>query len=231
MKYSNKVQLTLGQLKRLIRESKRPIKQVTASKLKGDVEWLKEQGTGCCHRHLWTDDEGNRVYVVVGWTEHFGGEEEGLIQAIDGSTVWTVCARIGYQTKNSAMQTDMDLDFPMPYNPDTGDCWDYTTPVREDEDYEWLANYLNRNADELYDAVSAGDVTITNESSEKDSKTKILFNMLLPQARRVVQNLLFQLDRHGYDDFGNEDTEHLRTKLDSIDADLDDVFEFVNRDR
>ena len=70
--------------------------------LKGCYKWLVKKDCGCCHLVIGTTAKHN-VSVVVGWTDC-------------GEGTYKVAWKIGWQTFNNTMQTDLDLDFDMPWN-------------------------------------------------------------------------------------------------------------------
>lgn len=76
--------------------------KVTGKWLKGCYKWLVREDCGCCHLVFGTTANHN-VCVCVGWTDCGGGE-------------YKVAWKIGWQTFNNAMQTDLDLDFDIPWN-------------------------------------------------------------------------------------------------------------------
>jgi hypothetical protein len=78
------------------------LKQVTGKWLKGCYKWLVEHDCGCCHIVFGESGE-HEVCVCVGWTD-------------DGTKDGKVAWKIGWQTFNNAMQTDLDIDFDMPWN-------------------------------------------------------------------------------------------------------------------
>lgn len=82
--------------------------QVTGRWLKGCYKWLVKEDQGCCHIVFGTTAKHN-VCVCVGWTDDgTGSQAEG--------PHYSVAWKIGWQTFNNAMQTDLDLDFDMPWN-------------------------------------------------------------------------------------------------------------------
>ena len=76
--------------------------KVTGKWLKGCYKWLVKEDCGCCHIVFGTTAHYN-VGVCVGWTA-------------DGPKEWKVAWKIGWQKFNNAMQTDLDIDFDMPWN-------------------------------------------------------------------------------------------------------------------
>lgn len=79
----------------------RELAKVTGKWLKGCYKWLVKEDCGCCHLVFGTTAKHN-VCVCVGWTDYDGKDK--------------VAWKIGWQTFNSAMQTDLDIDFDMPWN-------------------------------------------------------------------------------------------------------------------
>ena len=81
---------------------RKSLRKVTGRWLRQVYDELVEQDCGCAHipflatAHHW-------VRVCVGWTYDGAGED---------SVAW----KIGWQTFNNAMQTDLDIDFDMPRN-------------------------------------------------------------------------------------------------------------------
>ena len=80
----------------------RALDQVTGKWLKGCYKWLVNEDCGCCHLVFGTT-ANHEVCVCVGWTDD--GTE-------DGKIAW----KIGWQKFNNGMQTDLDIDFDMPWN-------------------------------------------------------------------------------------------------------------------
>lgn len=85
------------------------LKDVTGKFAKESVEWLTENKMGCCSICFATDNRYNYA-VCIGW--HDIGDE------------WVLAWKIGRQTLNNVMQCDLDVDFEMPYDPETGDVDD-----------------------------------------------------------------------------------------------------------
>jgi hypothetical protein len=107
------------------------ITKVKGSDLKSDFEWLKFNGCGCC-RHSIYDTDNNNMYILMGWHDTGDG--------------WEIAVKIGMQSFNNAMQCDLDVDFDMPYDKETGDVYDTLQIVDENEDWEALAEQLNEEA-------------------------------------------------------------------------------------
>lgn len=84
------------------RKLKGPLSEVTGRWLRESYKWLVANDCGCCHV-AFAESGTHRVSVCVGWTA-------------DGPKTWKVAWKIGWQTFDNAMQTDLDLDFDMPWN-------------------------------------------------------------------------------------------------------------------
>jgi len=78
------------------------LRKVTGKWLRQVYDELVEQDCGCAHI-TFSETANHRVCVCVGWMED--GTENGCI-------AW----KIGWQTFNNIMQTDLDIDFDMPWN-------------------------------------------------------------------------------------------------------------------
>ena len=109
--------------------------------IKDSVEFLKKEDCGCCHRSYDGD-----LCLVVGWMPGYSEEKDATI--IQSKSQPNYAINAGVKLLVSAMQTDMDLDFNYLYW-DNGDCWDCTTAVSPNEDYEALAESLLKEAEEM----------------------------------------------------------------------------------
>lgn len=114
-------------------------KEQLAKGLEDGVKWLWDNKCGCCHWHLLTDDKGRRWSIVLGWTEGYDNSENDTFYVDEDMAI---AYKIGYEERNNAMQTDMDLDFLMPYNEETGEVDDTCSAVYRNENYEQLAEQL-----------------------------------------------------------------------------------------
>ena len=115
-------------------------KKIDGKTVKEWYEWLKKENMGCCHLSVGQTAK-NDICICMGW--HDDGE--------DGEIAW----KIGEQSFRNAMQTDLDVDFDMPYDPKTGDVYDtlsYLDDV-DPETFDWnrLADEMNRTAQEVYE--------------------------------------------------------------------------------
>ena len=101
---------------KITKYTRRKIAECTGSWLKGCVDQLVETQGGCCH--LTFDVDAKDDYCIcVGWHDYTGDPK-------DGDSRYKLAWKIGRQSIKNAMQCDFDIDFEMPYNPETGDVDD-----------------------------------------------------------------------------------------------------------
>ena len=134
------------------------LKKITGKDIKEAVDWLWEhkQDGGCVHQVLETTNDGTKLCFVVGWSKgvDYGGDEKEYGYFDDG---YCISAKIGYQHRNNAMQTDYDWDFNMPYDLETGDVWDTSSYVPRDADWEREAADYNKEAEKIWAAYGDPD--------------------------------------------------------------------------
>ena len=123
------------------------IPYVTGDQLKGAADHLastKEQG-GCYHWKVCSQGDQD-IAVVLGWTKFPDEDDSCKDKYYDDD--FRLAVKIGYQPSDSIMQCDYDVDFNLPYNPDTGDvCDDCEYCIYETTDFKSLANDINNNID------------------------------------------------------------------------------------
>jgi hypothetical protein len=111
------------------------LNKIDGKTVKGFVEWLKEKQCGCCHFHLCNTDK-HLMHICVGW--HDTGDEA------------VIAWKIGMETLNNALQCDLDMDFLMPYNEETGDVYDTLQEIEDGTtDYRSIAAEMNRVAPDV----------------------------------------------------------------------------------
>lgn len=129
------------------------LKKITGKDIKEAVDWLWEhkQDGGCVHQVLGTTDDGTKLCFVVGWANgrDYGDDDKKYGYFDEG---YCISAKIGYQHRNNAMQTDYDWDFNMPYDLETGDVWDTSSYVPRDADWEREAADYNKEAQKIWNA-------------------------------------------------------------------------------
>ena len=118
---------------------------VNAKELKEAADYLastKEQG-GCYHWKVYANTDDNKdISIVLGWTDGFNKNDPDKDKYQDDT--WRLAVKVGYQPSNSMMQCDYDIDFNLPYNPDTGDVYDDCEYcIYETTDFGALAKDIN----------------------------------------------------------------------------------------
>lgn len=126
---------------------KKKLPKIDGKKLKDWASWLKEKDCGCCHMKI-GDTELHEVDICMGWHRY---EED-----VDGkcAPVWKIAWKIGWQSFNNYMQTDLDIDFDMPWPcNEYGDVYDTLSEVGEPKtmkDWNRLAAEINRTARDVF---------------------------------------------------------------------------------
>lgn len=119
------------------------IPYVTSDQLKNAADYLastKEQG-GCYHWKVCSQGDKD-IAIVLGWTDGFDKNDPAKDKYQDDT--WRLAVKVGYQPSNSMMQCDYDIDFNLPYNPDTGDVYDDCEYcIYETTDFGTLAKDIN----------------------------------------------------------------------------------------
>lgn len=136
--------------------------------LKGCYKWLVKEDCGCCHLVIGTTAKHN-VCVCVGWTD-------------DGTKDGQVAWKIGWQTFDNAMQTDLDIDFDMPWNTKAY-CDKMNAKLKAEGKYSKYIRYVE------------GEVYDTEETIElKEGKTTPQgyrdWNALAAFVRKTARNVL-----------------------------------------
>ena len=121
-------------------------KEELSKSLKESVKWLWDNKCGCCHWNLLTDEKGREWSIVLGWNEGYEDSDNEHYFVDDG---FAIATKIAYQESDCYMQTDMDLDFTMPYDEKTGDVCDTCSAVSRNEDYDKLAEYLLKSFNDV----------------------------------------------------------------------------------
>lgn len=147
------------------------LKKITGKDIKEAVDWLwknKEDG-GCIHHVLGTTDDGTKLCFVVGWSDgrDYGDDDKKYGYFDEG---YCISAKIGYQHRNNAMQSDYEWDFNMPYDTKTGDVWDTSSYVPRDADWEREAADYNKEAQKIWDTYGKPDKNGTTALDLMESK-------------------------------------------------------------
>lgn len=119
------------------------IPYITSDQLKNAADYLastKEQG-GCYHWKVCSQGDKD-IAVVLGWTQFPDEADDCKDKYYDDD--FRLAVKVGYQPSNSMMQCDYDIDFNLPYNPDTGDVYDDCEYcIYETTDFGALAKDIN----------------------------------------------------------------------------------------
>ena len=101
---------------KITKYTRRSIAKCTGKWLKGCVDELLKTQSGCCHLTFDVDTKDDYC-ICVGWHDYTGDPK-------DGDNRYKLAWKIGRQSIKNVMQCDFDIDFEMPYNPETGDVDD-----------------------------------------------------------------------------------------------------------
>ena len=119
--------------------------KVTGKQLKDWADWLKKEQCGCCHLWLVQDDNRNDWAIVMGWQDGFDEKENGFYQ----QGTWNICIKVAYQSHNSIMQCDYDIDWLMPVCNEFGDVDGAELSIEAGVNWDKLADYLNKEAERI----------------------------------------------------------------------------------
>lgn len=90
------------------------LQRITAAQVKDWYNWLKSRDAGCCSIHFASTVKW-RYCVCMGWHDF---DENGRYDDRGMRIAW----KIGRQSHDNIMQCDFDVDFDIPYDPETGMC-------------------------------------------------------------------------------------------------------------
>ncbi len=100
-------------------------------------EMRKTHFNGTYHWKLAVDDN-KQWALVLGWGAGF--EEDEKDDCMDGT--WRLCAKLAYQSTNSIMQCDYDVDWLMPYNEETGEVDDNEISIYPESNVKEIIDWL-----------------------------------------------------------------------------------------
>ena len=100
------------------------IRRLRWTTLREAVGILVDRKGGCFHYPIWDDGE-NDWAIVIGFMEDGSSDPE----FFDDGKGYGLYYKIAYQSKNSVMQCDFDVDWTMPFDEKTGEVVDSCSPV------------------------------------------------------------------------------------------------------
>lgn len=146
------------------------LKELTGKMVRNWNEWLRVEGEGCCS--LCFDSTDKYIYCVcMGWRLVDIDDGPGVPVVVGNCTMptnkshqeWRIYWKIGRQTRNNIMQCDFDIDFEMPFDPETGYVDDTSEEVECTEvkpmtwskpkgyrDWNALASYMRKQARRVF---------------------------------------------------------------------------------
>lgn len=116
--------------------------------LKKGIEQIVMDKCGTFSHRLGYDKYGNEFAIVFGYLS--GYEKTDNKYNDDG---WQVCGRVAYNPYNSCMACDLELDWIMPYCEESGEVWDTTIEIYNEDDItnnlKWLIDNYHQMVLEL----------------------------------------------------------------------------------
>ena len=114
------------------------LNKITGEDVKDAIDWLKASDEGCYHFKV-GDTDKNEIDICIGFHD-------------DGDNEWKIAWKIGMQSPHNAMQTDLDIDFDMPYDGESGDVYDTLTVLEDLDnlDYNAIAAEMNDVAEKVF---------------------------------------------------------------------------------
>ena len=116
-------------------------RKITAYDFKKSAEFLAREKCGTVCMYLDMDRNGQDIAIVIGWQNGFDESEQDSFS--DGK--YRLCAKIGYQNRNSMMQCDYDIDWYMPWDKKTGNCIDSEIVLYEDSNFNEVLKDLEKS--------------------------------------------------------------------------------------
>ena len=98
----------------------------------------KTKFNGTYYWYLHRDENDNDWAIVLGWADGFDIEEQD--DCTDGT--WRLSAMLAYQSSNSIMQCDYDVDWLMPYDEESGDVDNNEVSIYPNTDLAGVIDWL-----------------------------------------------------------------------------------------
>ena len=150
----------------------------SVSELARDLEeavkylWDNRDEGGCYHWPIYYEEDGKEWDVVLGWSKNYDIDDD-MVEDFYVYDEWCICASVRYQTAHNAMQTDIDMDFLMPYPVNEyGDVWDDTVVVSREEDYNTLAKDLLEDGKKMVELFADKDDEEDEEDMEESHRLR-----------------------------------------------------------
>lgn len=201
--------------------------KITGKDFKEAVDWLLKEKQGCVHQVLGRTDEGTELCLVIGWAD-IGYDLEEVKKNGYEDEGYYICSKIGYQHRNSGMQSDFEWDFPMPYNPETGDVWDTDTYVAKGDEQSWQtdADMYNKEAEKIWatwgvpneDGQTTLDIMESKKCSRKCGSKKSEAKKHICSMQKKKESLSAKKKSEAYGDFNISD-EDVKLTVNYVDVD------------
>ena len=143
------------------------------------------------------EDEENTWAIVLGWGNGF--EENPNDDCTDGT--WRICAKLAFQSKQSIMQCDYEVDWLMPYDEETLEVDDNEVSIYPNTD-------LSSTLDWLFDCYDG----YLNEDEDK-TESELLNKFMKKRACRTITDLIGYI---GYLEDVKTDHDVLKQKIASL---------------
>ena len=147
---------------------------------KAAVEMAEEQMSGCCYWRL--GNIKNHVFAIcIGWQPGYENEPDDTFASHDGDigNGYHLAIKLAFQPANSIMQCDFDVDWLMPYDPNTGDVDDTCEAIYADTDYDTLAcSLVDRFQDYMVTSLSMDSGFFEKEYTDPNTDTAAIIEFL-----------------------------------------------------
>ena len=103
--------------------------------------------------------------VYVGWSDAGYDEDDNSVIHNSEAPNWVIC------TKIADMKDDMWTDYDwcnMPYDEETGDVWDTNTGISPNENYQWVADWLLEEYEQIVEVYGNGETEDDDDDEDDD---------------------------------------------------------------
>lgn len=139
------------------------------------VNDLKNGGEGTWYKRLGYTINDTELYLVIGLVSGKQFDSEDLeYYSTDDTGKYIICGKIA--VNDSAMQSDYELDWLMPYNEDSGDVWDTDSSFSANPDYTQEAkDFINEfNIMKNFNITDEGVIIEDDKSVEENLEERNL---------------------------------------------------------